>query len=719
MGAGGFVTGLVVHPTVPDVMYARTDVGGAYRWDAATSSWEQMISVDSVPDASVDNIDYFVEAVAVAPSDPQVVLLSTGHDSNPQPGQALDPQGRVLRSTDGGRTFQPSSQRFFIGGNQTFRVGGERLAIHPTDPNLVLLGTRREGLWRSIDGGATFAQVAPDLIPIASVGDPATDQAGIGFVSFAPARPDGSAVAYAGVSGAGMYRSVDGGITWEQIRGLGADQVAAEGLVVDDRLYVALNRGAQDFEGVAGIEVWDDGDGAWTRLDPPFDARRWTLTVNPVDPRQIFLTDDAVRDGHWFTSTDGGATWVQHDIAITSPDIPWLGNTDLDGFMTAGRLVYDPHRPGRIWFAEGMGVWFTDDPFGEDGEEVVWESESVGIEELVTTELITPPGVGTISSVADRQGFRHESIDAYPERTLVDETFVGGNDLDYSGGDPNRVVWVASEYNVYYLDSFDPRAAYSEDGGRTWTELPNLVREQFAGEVAISATDPDTIVWLPSYYNNPFEFRDVPVGLFVTSDRGATWTNVPDVGGTNAFHRYHWWNGRQALAADKVDGRFYLLSDEQRFFVSSDGGLTWEERPGAPPCLESTDCHVFGQLRAVPGKAGNLWATAGRGGLWRTADGGGSWTAVEGFDDVRNLSFGAPYPGSDDPAVFVYGLRPGDDHLGVWVSPDDGATWTLVDTFPDRSYNIVNVVSGDLNRPGRVYVGFTGTGFVVGDDTSL
>jgi hypothetical protein len=92
---------------------------------------------------------------------------------------------------------------------------------------------------------------------------------------------------------------------------------------------------------------------------------------------------------------------------------------------------------------------------------------------------------------------------------------------------------------------------------------------------------------------------------------------------------------------------------------------------------------------------------------------------VEGFEDVRNLSFGAPYPGSDDPAVFVYGLRPGDDHLGVWVSPDDGATWTLVDTFPSRSYNIVNVVSGDLNRAGRVYVGFTGTGFVVGDDTSL
>jgi hypothetical protein len=272
---------------------------------------------------------------------------------------------------------------------------------------------------------------------------------------------------------------------------------------------------------------------------------------------------------------------------------------------------------------------------------------------------------------------------------------------------------------VYYLDTFRPRAAYSSDGGETWTEFPNLVDEMFAGEVGISSTNPENVVWVPSYFNNPFEYRDVPVGLFVTTDRGQNWTNVPDVGGTNSFHRYMWWNGRQALAADKVDGSFYLLSDDQRFFVSVDGGFTWTEKPNAPPCVDDNDCHVFGQLRAVPGLAGHLWSSAGRGGLWTTADAGDTWQQIDGFDDARNLSFGAPYPGEDHPAIFVYAKRNGDPLYGVWLSTNSGETWTLLDHHPGKSYDLVNVVSGDLNKPGRVYVGFAGSGFMVGDDSAL
>ena len=50
IGGGGFVTGLVIHPTTPDVVYARTDVGGAFKWDEASQTWEQLILSNRIPD---------------------------------------------------------------------------------------------------------------------------------------------------------------------------------------------------------------------------------------------------------------------------------------------------------------------------------------------------------------------------------------------------------------------------------------------------------------------------------------------------------------------------------------------------------------------------------------------------------------------------------------------------------------------------------------------
>jgi hypothetical protein len=51
LGGGGWVTGVVVHPGVDNLVYCRTDVGGAYKWDAANSRWTQLITVDRVPAA--------------------------------------------------------------------------------------------------------------------------------------------------------------------------------------------------------------------------------------------------------------------------------------------------------------------------------------------------------------------------------------------------------------------------------------------------------------------------------------------------------------------------------------------------------------------------------------------------------------------------------------------------------------------------------------------
>ena len=155
MTAGGWVTGIVAHPSQPDVMYARTDVGGAYRWNPTTREWEQMITASSVADRDAGGDLYQVESMAVAASDADVVYLSVG-DDEPIDETTYETNGRVLRSADGGRSWTSSSARFFIAGNGDFRQQGERIAVDPARSDVVILGTRRQGIWISADGGDTF-----------------------------------------------------------------------------------------------------------------------------------------------------------------------------------------------------------------------------------------------------------------------------------------------------------------------------------------------------------------------------------------------------------------------------------------------------------------------------------------------------------------------------------------------------------------------------------
>ena len=178
MGAGGFVTGVVLHPTEADVRVARTDVGGAYRWDADIGQWRQLLTGAGVPDADAHPGDYQVESIALSPSDPSVMYLAAGADFNPADGEAPTGSGRVLRSDDGGVTWTAGEQRFFVSGNQEYRQLGERLGVDPQDPDHLFLGTRRQGLWESRDGGQTFVQVPQDVVPPGEVGDDDTGSAG-------------------------------------------------------------------------------------------------------------------------------------------------------------------------------------------------------------------------------------------------------------------------------------------------------------------------------------------------------------------------------------------------------------------------------------------------------------------------------------------------------------------------------------------------------------
>lgn len=716
IGGGGFVTGLVTATDDGEaVLYARTDVGGGYRWDPASSSWEQILRTGRLDEGELEPADYSVLSIAVAASDPDRVIVLAGSDHEPGGGEEAPQTGRILRSDDGGRSWRSSEQRWFVNGNQSMRAGTERLAIDPTDPELVVVGTQRDGLWRSVDGGSEWERVPDQRLPD-GVTDPGSGpQVGVTFAVFVPS-PDGGSTLLVGVANRGLYASPDGGSTWSLVEELASGEVPTSPAVASDGVVLAVERPAAAAARLMRVDSVHADATVRSIVAPEGGSGRWEVTVSPHDTERLVLTDHAVRDGHLWTSNDGGEIWRTHDIEIDTRRLPWLGATDLDNYMSTGRLVFDPVDPDLLWFAEGMGVWRTR---SLDESTVEWEAVSVGIEEVVVSSIVHPPGGHVYVVVADRQGFRFDDLEHHPARTLIDPRFASGTSLDFSAGSADTLAWVGAESNLDPA-SAQPRGAGSDDGGATWREFDRMDRAMYGGEVAVSATDPDVIVWLPTHATHPEAFRSDPLGVAVSDDGGRSWEVVrPDVE-TDAFHRFFWWFTRRALAADRVDGSFYLMSDEERFYRSTDGGRTWERAAHSPPCRADVDCHVVGQLTAVPGRAGHLWATTGRGGVFRTETAGASpWTQLDGVADARAIAIGPPLVGSDEPTVFVHARRSAHESLGVMRSTDGGRSWTTIAEHPWDLAAQITTLGADPDRPGRVYVGFAGAGAVFGDDPTL
>lgn len=702
IGAGGYVTGIVSSSDSVPAVYARTDVGGAYRWDGSAERWHQLLDASSLPGAIPGDV-LSVDSIAVAPSLGSRVYLALGNDENPAPDAPVSGNGRLLVSDDGGESWRVSDRRWFISGNQRFRAGSERLAVNPNNPDHVLFGTSREGLFQSRDAGVTWEQVPVEIVPAGAIGDLSSDQAGVSSVAFV-----GSAL-FAAVAGVGVYASFDSGVSWARIREFHPSQYGVGGTDGGSDFWISFNRsdGAP-----ASLSRFDLDTQAWEDLPIPATSPYAIFAVDSRDANRVVLADEAVRDGHLWSSTDGGRNWTTHDVDISSPQIPWLANTDLDGYMSSGRFLFDT-TDGSLWFAEGMAVWRTPSLAAST---VTFVSASRGIEETVASGVVAPPGGVPIGIVADRQGFRFDDVSRYPERTLIDETFVGGTGVDFSGNNPQVLAWVGAEYHIYYSDERRARGAISIDGGVTWQQFGGTTPAMFGGEIAVSATDPSVLVWLPTHYTDPWEYSRSPVGVYFSHDGGQSWGHLDTVAGIDSFHRFMWWLNRRALAGDRVNGNFYLMSDEGRFFLSSDGGATWQEAPNAPPCWEYNACHVLGQLQAEPGRAERLWAGVGSDGLYRSDDAGRSaWTKLPGVDEVRAMGFGAPLAAGGPTTVFMYGRANSDAQSGLYRSVDDGNTWELITSFPAGSYTDITAVSGDPGVPGRVYVAFGGTGFAQGD----
>ena len=335
VAGGGYVTGLIFNQKEKGLLYARTDMGGAYRWDTGAEQWIPLTDWVGQKDWNLLGI----ESLATDPVDPNRLYLAAGTYTNDWAGN-----GAILRSTDRGRTFQRTDLPFKLGGNEDARGAGERLVIDPANHDNLLLGTRKNGLWRSTDHGQTWNQVSS--FPVK---DGASFGTGISFVTYGPA---GSNTVYVGVAdkSTNLYRSTDGGNSWQAVSGQPTGQVPQHGVLSGDgSLYVTYSNNTGP-NNVSGGSVWKYTGGAWKNISPSQGGYGFAgLAVDPQKPSTVMVT---TLDRWWpqdevYRSTDGGATWkTQSDRSVRDASIaPYLG-TGIGHWMTA--LSIDPFDSGHV-----------------------------------------------------------------------------------------------------------------------------------------------------------------------------------------------------------------------------------------------------------------------------------------------------------------------------------------------------------------------------------
>jgi photosystem II stability/assembly factor-like uncharacterized protein len=721
LGGGGFVTGMAIHPSKGGPTYCRTDVGGAYK--LVDGKWQQLITTQSVP-LDVRNTDYSdigvgvnrvgcyaVESIAIAPSDPNILLIAAG--------DTTDHPGVLLKSTDAGKTFARTGLSVKMLANKEFRFFNERLAVKPDDANVILFGSRLDGLQRSTDGGKTWQRVpsAPAGVKVQN-----TD-AGVGPVVFSSQTPGN---AYCSVAGVGTFRSADAGATWTQLGNVWMEDIECS----KDAVYASRSG-----EGVFKLE-----SGAWKNITPS-DKRIDEIAVDPSNPQRIYAAGVGMQ--LLFSSMDGGQTWKQCKTSSADPagranfrskQIPWIETTTVRNWLSIGDLRFDPQDPSRLWFAEGMAIWLARNAQGS--ADPVFDNMSEGIEELVATDVCAAPSGKVTLLTLDRCGFFRASpaeLDQFPQKQVsLTQEFAAGMRINASGSDPNRLVAVVGDTRLpsgmegplgYSGDG--GWSGVSTDGGATWNNpfpsvdrstLFNTPRLLRFGEIVINSADPANMVWRPRVWidSTPDHGRKE---IYYTTDSGKIWKTA-DTGTYKDLEPYYL-TSRRSIAADPVLPDTYYANDFETGAIyksSGNHGSQWVAgKPGRVPAYPYSS-----QLRTVPGQAGHLWfatgfdfrAPANDNGLYMSSNGGESFAKLPGVEYCWAVGFGRSEKQGGYPTAFVYGRVNGD--WGVFRSVDQGKTWQQISRAPLGLFDRVNCIAGDPDQLGKVYVGFSGNGFAYG-----
>lgn len=677
MGGGGFVSG-VFATKENGLYYARTDVGGAYRYNSETAKWESMSYDISEEDRGLLGIS----ALAFVEDEPNKVYLlaGTSYFSN---GMAC-----LLISNDYGNSFErvDLTEMIKVDGNGMGRGNGERLAIDPKNSDIIYAGGCSGGIIKSTDGGRTFTALDMGTKTETSNGN------GICSILIDPESGDdnGCTTIYAAISRtkeANLYKSTDGGATWSEI----AD--APQGIMVQRMKYNGARKIVITYantEGpwnnnrsTGGIRVLDMETDTMTDITPASKGYG-DVVIDPENPdRMVACTENiymAQPNGafgdEFYLTTNGGAEWTKlNDIMkLTDGGVEWLATTSMHWCSS---MCIDPNNTNKIMVVSGNGIFSCDNIWDETPEFYFFAK---GIEETVPYELVSIPGGKLVTVCGDYDGFVQDSADEY------------GMVMSSTAGSMTSLAVAAQANNVWVKCGGNDQTNgfwYTEDSGATWINVRNTPlddgRIAYEGAVGVSA-DGKTFYWAPG--NGTF--------VYYTTDKGETWNQSK--GGTST----------KKITADPVNPDYVYAASGSSFYYSTDGGKTFKE---------NIELAVFTAVRPVvePGVEGKVYLPAM--GLQVSTDNGQTFTRLDSVSYCGALGLGKGKTDDSPYAIYMWGKPAGEEEIGLYWSEDEGKTWSRINDSkhqfggPGNGY----FVCGDMNVYGRVYMSTVGLGVVYGD----
>ncbi|MBM7843479.1 cellulose binding domain-containing protein [Herpetosiphon giganteus] len=704
---GGFVPGIVYNPTERNLVYARTDIGGAYRWNPTTKRW---IPLTDWINATAWNWTG-IESLATDPVEPNRLYLAAGTYTN----DWTSANGAILRSNDKGNTWSRTDLPFKLGGNMPGRSMGERLAIDPNKNSVLYLGTRGQGLWRSTDYGVTWAKVT-SFSAIGNYTDPYFgDRTGVVWVTFDPrSSSNGSAsqVIYAGVvdTTTSIYRSTDGGATWAALAGQPTAGYFPHHatLASNGMLYITYSDTPGPYDGGKG-DVWkyNTANQTWTNISPipSSSADNYFgyggLAVDAQNPNTLVVSslNSWWPDALLYRSTDGGATWsgiwswgnYPERIFRYTQDIstsPWL---DFGGTANApevapklgwmiGDIEIDPFDSNTMLYGTGATIYGTSNLTAWDtGGKVALDVRAHGLEETAVLDLISPPsGANLVSSLGDIAGFYHTSLNVAP-------SWSSGLQLGTSTGIDFAEKMPTTMARVGYVSegSTTKKLACSWDGGKNWSHASSEPTGAVGGGKVAVAADGASIIWSGT---------TAPVS--VASGCGNSWTASAGI------------PSGAVVVADRVNPKTFYGIAAGSFYRSTDGGLNFSLVASNLPA-ETT------KIKAVPGIEGDVWLAGRKDGLYHSTNGGTSFSKIAGVEVANVVGFGKAAPGQSYQAIYITGTIDGAE--GFFRSDDGGTTWLRINDDQHQYGSTNETITGDPRIYGRVYIGTNGRGIIYGD----
>lgn len=644
---GGRISGLAVDPTQPDTIYAAAASGGLWKSTDGGKVFESVWP---------DTLSQPVGAVAVDRNGR--VWAGTGE---PQPGGGSSTYAGegVFTSDDGGKTWQKrgleASQRI------------ARIVIDPRDPNRVLiaaggplftLGGQR-GVYLTEDGGASFRRIL----------EPETPTAGASEISIDPSNPDRIFVAmwdrirtpshrtYGGF-GSGIYRSQDGGQTWERLenilertpgdvhglaRGQRLGRVAVAVAPSNPQRVYAVTGSYSIYGGFTGFYVSNDGGDSFTttaeRPDPGGDLW-WTgqVWVDPEDENHVLVPGvDLER------STDGGQSWqLSEEMHVDHHAIAW-----------------DPKVPDRLYEGNDGGVYRSD----TNGTPDSWVKATHEPYTQHYTVDVAETNPDRITGGLQDQG----SI-----RSWTPTTDPGlASWANYNGGDGLYTPIDWSDQNIYYGCSQYGNCARFDDrtpGVRTPISDGAVSRIfNWKSPLVIDPNDPKTLYFAGDVVNK-------------STNRGETWTPISPVTNplpgmpTELDPTYFRFGTITTVAvSESVPGTLYAGTDTGRLWKTDNGGGNWTEITGLPKrWVSSVAIDPINRNRAFVTFTG-FFQGDDNAHVYATTDGGRSWRNVSSNlpnapvnDVVIDYRRNTVYVASDVGAFYLRNRR------GNWKPVADG-----------------------------------------------